>query len=225
MADIDVLIQGAITLALFSYLYRENIFFRIGEHIFVGYAAGYSVAFQYVYLRDKVFIPITQGEYLNLIPFILGIAFLFFFVKDQQWVYRYPIAIVTGGGMGLAVAGAARTNFLNQIRATFVPLWTGNFIGSISNIIMVTGVIGVLWYFVFTVPQKGALAYPGKWGRWVMMVGFGVTFGLAAAARIARFIDRVADLYRYPSYYLIPVAVVLLAIGIFADSRKTRSAE
>jgi hypothetical protein len=217
MAAIDVLVAGFITISLFSYLWRDNIFFRMGENIFVGYAAGYSVAFQYEYLMKNVFEPLGVGQFGNLIPFLIGLLFFAFFSDNNRWLYKYPIAIVTGGGIGLAVAGAVRANFLNQIKNTLLPLWTGNVVSSVTNIIIVTGVVGVLWYFVFTLFRGSGSDPVSSWGRWVMMAGFGVTFGLASAARVARFIDRVADVYRYPSYYLIPVAFVLLAYGIYRD--------
>ena len=41
METLGIWLMGLSTLALFSFLYKDNPFYRIAEHIFAGLSAGY----------------------------------------------------------------------------------------------------------------------------------------------------------------------------------------
>ena len=52
------------TLCILSFLYKDNPFYKLAEHVFVGISAGYGVALEF----QNVFLPnlwrplITQGK-------------------------------------------------------------------------------------------------------------------------------------------------------------------
>ena len=44
---LGIWIAAFFTLCIFSFLYRDNYFYKLTEHIFVGISAGYGVAIQW----------------------------------------------------------------------------------------------------------------------------------------------------------------------------------
>ena len=63
-------IAVGVTLAMYSFLYGDNPFFKVGEHLYIGISAGYFVVLYYHdYLLKKFYDPLVeQGDYLVLIP-------------------------------------------------------------------------------------------------------------------------------------------------------------
>ncbi len=50
---IGATMAGIFTIAIFSFLYKDNPFYKFAEHFFVGLASGYYVALQW----HNVFLP------------------------------------------------------------------------------------------------------------------------------------------------------------------------
>ena len=80
---IGVWIAAILTFMIFSFLYKDNPVFKLGEHIFLGFAVGYSWC---IYYWNDIFPQAIQPlayptaaaaaswhRYLVLIPIILGI--------------------------------------------------------------------------------------------------------------------------------------------------------
>ncbi len=68
MEIFGIWIAAFLTLALFSFLYKDNPVYKLAEHIFVGISAGYWLARSY---RDVVlpnfWNPLLDGELLRII--------------------------------------------------------------------------------------------------------------------------------------------------------------
>jgi len=105
---IGVWVAAILTLCVFSYLYRDNPFYKLVESIIVGVSAGYwIVQYGWTVLVSKVlvklspdlaryaFLPETpvdaKPEYLYLIPVILGC--LIFLSADPQGSVARSLAI------------------------------------------------------------------------------------------------------------------------------------
>lgn len=135
------------TLGVFSYLFKENQVYKGIEHIYVGMAAGYTVAMGYFNIVAKVVQPVLQkGQLWALIPAVLGLMLFAGYIGGGQyrWLRRYPIAFITGTGAGITVRTAVEQQLVKQIASTVLPLT------SIDNIIIVLGVMCVVSYFFFT---------------------------------------------------------------------------
>jgi hypothetical protein len=170
-------------LALYSFLYKENPVYRFAEHLFVGIAAGHAISMAFGNVRDVAVRPaFRDGKVALLIPCLLGILLFFRFSRKYAWLARYPIALITGIGSGMALRGIPSSQILAQVAGIFVPLT------SISNIILVVGVIGTLVYFLFTKEHKGAVGTLASVGKWIMMISFGATFGTTIFERLSLFI-------------------------------------
>ena len=69
-----VWVAALLTLAIYSFLYKDNPFYKVAEYIFVGVSAGYWTVFLAKnYAFPNLFDPlIKEGNYWNLIPITLG---------------------------------------------------------------------------------------------------------------------------------------------------------
>jgi hypothetical protein len=192
MATSFVIWIGAIlTLGAFSYLFKENEFYKGIEHLYVGCAAGYTVAMGWFNIVSKVWQPVsTKGQWWVIIPAALGIM-LFSGSAGAEWRYlrRYPIAFITGTGAGLTIRTAVEQQFIVQIRSTVLAL------NSIDNFIIVFGVMAVVAYFFFTFKPNAVLGVGAGAGKWVIMVTFGAAFGNAIQGRISLLIGRIAFIF------------------------------
>ncbi len=179
-ADLGVWLAAVLTIAAYSFLWKENRLYRAVEHIFVGIGAGYSVAMGYNNIIGKAWDPITKkGQFYLIIPVLMGVLLFARFVKSISWASRIPLAFIVGMGAAVALRGAIEQQFVKQIQATMIPLNT------INNAIVVLGTVGVLSYFFFTFPKNRALTVSTNIGRWIMMVTFGAAFGNGVMGRIS----------------------------------------
>lgn len=175
-----VWIMGIGTIAIFSFVFKENPVYRFFEHLYVGLSAGYAIGVNVNSIYDKAWTPMTQeGRLSLLIPIFLGLLLYARFFKRYAWLTRIPMSLLVGVGSALAIYGGINSQFLAQVKASFMPL------NNVNNIIMVLGTLAVLLYFFFSMEQKGAIKYGAISGRWVLMLTFGVAFGNTVMGRIS----------------------------------------
>lgn len=168
------------TIAMFSYLFKENPVYRWCEHLFVGAAAGYAISVNVKSIYDKAWVPLTRdGTVSVLIPIILGFMLYARFIRKIAWMSRWPMSFIMGIGSGLAIYGVVYSSLIAQLRAAIVPL------NSIDNFIMVFGLLSILLYFFFSTEHTGPVKYGASVGRWLMMLTFGVAFGNVVMSRIS----------------------------------------
>lgn len=196
--SIWVWIAAVLTLFIYSFLYRDNVFYKFAEHLFVGVSVGFSISvvWQNAFIR-KVFDPlfiakiyIVDGHFhlwpflAIVIPTLMGLLMLSLFTKKQAWLIRIPIAFVVGASSGMAVPATFQAYIFKHMENTlYVTL-------SISTFIMIVGVIATLIYFFFSKEHKGLLGKTANIGIWFIMVAFGASFGYTVMARISLLIGR-----------------------------------
>lgn len=179
------LVAALLTLAIFSFLYRENRFFRFAEHLLVGLSAGYFLVIGVQgTLFPKVWEPLKAGDWLVVIPVVLIIMILGRLTEKTRPVSRIPLALVIGAGAGLAVPAMLQARVLGQMKATMVPL------NSLSAVLILTGVIATLIYFFFSREHKGWWGRLAAVGTWYLMIFFGATFGNTVMSRVSLLIGR-----------------------------------
>jgi len=187
-------IAGFLTLAIFSFLYKDNPVYKLAEHIYVGVSAGYWLI--YVAFFD-VYPMLIQGfqdetgleKWLLLVPGALGLIMLSRWFPRTAWLSRWPIAFTVGVGAGLGITANIQGYVMPQLQATLLPV-TGWNIVSLNNVILTVGVITTILYFYFSKPHKGALGWMARVGIVFIMVSFGASFGYTLMARISLLIGR-----------------------------------
>ena len=193
---LGVITAAGMTLALYSFLYKDNPLFKFAEHVFVGVAAAYVFG-QYWYptIYGEIIAEWTElepGEAANwwlLAPTLLGILMLTRFSSRLAWLSRYSFAFFVGLGAGLTIPRYTSSFILAQIEPTIQPLslsWDG-----LNLLVILVGVIGVLVYFFFSVEHTGVAGGVSRIGIWFLMVSFGASFGYTVMARISLLIGRV----------------------------------
>jgi len=220
MFDFNILIvlaAAAMTLGLYSYLYRENIFFRIAEHAYVGAAAGYSALISIESAWRLLHPHLDKGEYYWLITILIGLMYVFFFTKKYFWLYRYPTAIVIGSGIGVYIARGIKTQLIRRITDTISNV-SLSILTPFDGAIRAIGVISALLYFYATMEHKGPMQHISKLGRYFLMAAFGSSFGVTIMSRISLLIGRLRFLYfTYPAQYVVVLAVIMLVAAIIYD--------
>lgn len=190
---IGIWLGAALTLCIFSFLYKDNPFYKLAEHLFVGISAGYWATLEYHNVfRPNLWDPLTgEGRLLLLVPFAFGILLFSRFTKKFSWLSRWPMALIIGIYAGITVVGYGSGDLILQIRANLLPLWTDNWLTSFSNILLTLGVITGLIYFFFSKEHKGALGAGAKVGIWFLMISFGASFGYTVMSRMSLLIGRI----------------------------------
>lgn len=182
-----------LTLCIFSFLYKDNPFYKLAEHLFVGISAGYWATLEYHNVfRPNLWDPLTrEGRLLLIVPFIFGLLLFSRFTKKYSWLSRWPMALIIGIYAGITIVGYGSGDLILQIHANLLPLWTDNWLTSLNNILLTVGVITGLIYFFFSKEHKGALGAGAKVGIWFLMISFGASFGYTVMSRMSLLIGRV----------------------------------
>ncbi|MEW5702926.1 MAG: hypothetical protein AB1792_11955 [Candidatus Zixiibacteriota bacterium] len=194
---ISTTIAALLTLAVFSFLYRDNPFYKIAEHLVVGVSAGYWMLILYHQtLKQKAIEKIfTDHQWWYVVPLVLGIMMLTRLVPKWSWVSRYPLAIVIGIGAGVAIPLEMKAKVIEQLNGTVDIVSQmhdprSTLVTGINGVIVIAGIMTSLVYFFFSKEHKGATGFLARIGIAVLMVGFGASFGFTVMARVALLIQR-----------------------------------
>lgn len=183
--SLQVWIGAAFTLALLSFLYKENPAFRLAENAFVGASGGHALVVGYQNIRASAVIPLVKdGEYIQLVPIVLGLLFYAQLSKKGRLLSTIPVSFLYGVGIGTMLPALIKNQVIDQIAATVIVPKT------VNHVLIVVGVLLTLSYFVFTFGTGPALRRVGVAGRVVLMVAFGVQFGNMVLGRAATLVGR-----------------------------------
>jgi hypothetical protein len=232
-------ISAALVVWIYSFAYRDNALYKLAEHIFLGTAAGYSIALALdslnrVLVRPAVTTPGTfwATSWHYVIPVVLGLLMFAKYSRRYYWLARYAVAVNIAVGTGLALRAVPVANIVRQITATILPLWGSDPVKVANNWLMVLITVGGLTYFLFTIfPRRvegappsptyqvyRALYYIGIYG---MMVGFGALFANTIMTRVG-FLVSIYLIYLQPQAWASIVAAILAAIAIVLGALRKR---
>jgi hypothetical protein len=186
-------VAATLTIAILSFLYKDNPLYKAAEHIYVGISAGFAVIYAWSFDVYPMLIEAFRNNlasrnyveaWILAVPAFLGLLMLARSVPKLAWVSRWPIAFTIGIGSGLGLVASVQGYLLPQISATLRPLVT------VNNIVLYVGVISTLIYFYFSREHKGALGATSRVGIVFIMIAFGASFGYTVMARISLLIGR-----------------------------------
>lgn len=194
--SIGIWVGAFFTLAIYTFLYKENPLYRLAEHMVVGISMGYAIVITYTnVIKPRLLDPLVSGDHWILVlPALLGILYITRFIPNLAWLSRYPIAFIMGTSMGVTFPLIMKANVLRQLEGAMVPLYQQGLPWDVilGNIVMIFGTLAALIYFFFSKPHKGPFFGTGsRIGIWIIMLGFGATFGFTVMGRISLLIGRV----------------------------------
>jgi hypothetical protein len=216
--SIGTWIGGFLTLMIFSFLYKDNPFYKFAEHLFVGVSAAYwmVVGFWSTLVPNLIarlwpshmgnLIPSAVGkdaELMYVIPLVLGLMMLMRLSPKANWFSRWAMAFVIGFAAGTNFTRYLQSDFVSQIHSSIEPIYTPGMsvmgtIGDVfSKLIIIGGLLSALIYFYFSKEHKGAFGRAARLGIWVLMAAFGATFGYTVMARISLLTGRMDFLIKW----------------------------
>ena len=196
-----------LTISIFSFLYKDNPFYKLAEHLIVGISAGYWIAILYhTSLQDLWIQPLGQNLNavlspggnatselgllaMNIIPGIMGLIMMSRFFPQVSWLSRWPIAFILAITAGVNLPLYLQNWTVRQMQASMIALG-GSPWQVFSDLIVIVGTICGLAYFYFSLEHKGAVGGMATFGMWILMIGFGSTFGYTVMSRISLLIGR-----------------------------------
>jgi len=199
------LLFGALgTMAIISLVFKENKFYRLFEHIFLGLALGYDLEFTWTtVLRPQWWDPMVKdGQWAWIMALPVGLMFYAIYSQRYAWLSRVIFGVFFGLSAGTVFQDFCQ-RFMPQVVKSFKPLippppapgdayatlHSVSFV--LNNLLFLTILVSVLVYFLFAFEQKNrAVQGTAKLGRWFLMFSFGAIFGSTIMTRMALLIDR-----------------------------------
>lgn len=307
-----------LTLCILSFLYKDNPFYKLAEHMFVGVSLGYVIIQQFNDNLWPKLVESFEGDKSNAWGYIkifipLAMVLMMFtkiLSKKFAWVGRFPLAFVVALFAGLQINAVVQSELGAQMkfaaqsldstkvdinhatpdqlkslpgvtpqlaetlvaerekqpftsiddaatRPSLTPAMktdleeqrgglTGldakahvepghrNWFGVVSNVLLLIGLLCSLLYFYFSIAHKGAVGKVSRFGVWVLMVGFGASFGFTVQGRIALAIGRAQDIrgtfalpedaaqIQGPLVAVISAAIIIIGIVVWERRQKRR---
>jgi hypothetical protein len=198
-----------VTLAVFSFLYKDNPLYKLAEHLFVGISAGYYTVLNYwTVIQQSLVDPLRkafgghvaggpfhaqQGDYraFLVLPGVLGILLFTRLFGKAGWLSRWSLAVIIGVYAGLKTTGFAQGDLVAQVQASLQPLWiSGHFWASVNAVVFTIGLVSSLLFFFYSREHKGLLGGVSRVGVWFLMISFGAGYGYTVMSRVSLLIGR-----------------------------------
>ncbi len=207
-----------LTIAIFSFLWRDNPLYRIAEHLYIGVANGYSITLTYFNVVVPMMIdplvnagkmvkqdgfstavlnPFNDANFFIILPMMVGALYITRFIPKISWMVRIPIGLTMGYYTAISIPASFEAGILRQLEASIVTraqlaeFWPGFW-----TIVILLSTLATLIYFFFSTEQKGVLRPISNFGILMVMIGFGASFGLTVMARISLAIGRFIFIFK-----------------------------
>ncbi|MFM9097383.1 MAG: hypothetical protein ACKOQW_03695 [Phycisphaerales bacterium] len=202
-----VWVAAILTLAVLSFLWRDNPAYKLAESIVVGVSAGYVMT---VAVWDTLVpklvgalapgvtkahlmpaLDVSAPDWWALVPLALGFFLLCRLAERTSWLGTFPLAFVVGTFSGWKFVQYVESDLLAQVATMFDPLWVpgptaaATVGGTLCAVLVLVGVLTVLAYFFFSLEHRGPIGGAARVGIWYLMITFGASFGFTVMGRIA----------------------------------------
>lgn len=139
-----------LTLSVFSFLYKDNPFYKIAEHTFVGVGTAY---FALQYYKEGILEPVRDHMYdiaevmgepdavfslggydadplfafiLRAVAAVFGLMLLSRLFAPSSWAPRWPLAVMVGVYSALKLTGETQSKLVLQTKGLMKPLVPDN---------------------------------------------------------------------------------------------------
>lgn len=209
-----------ISFCMYTTLYgKPNPIRSWAEYSYLAAGTGVSVVIGLWYIWNTAIVNIQAGDLILIASLILGVMMLFRVYPKYNYVSRLPIAFSVGVQLALSLRTIIFTNFLRQINATIVKLWTGVPMEFLYRFTIAVSVITILSFFLYTMEITGPLLYSSKIGEYLMYLGFGAIFAQTFMGRLGLFVGYMENIttpaWKQP--YTVVAAIICLIAAIIFD--------
>jgi hypothetical protein len=297
-----------LTICILSFLYGDNPFYKLAEHLFVGVSIGYVVVVQ---LKNNLYLKVERGlTPWDAVPIAL-VAMLFAKLASRRlaWLGKFPLAFVVALFAGQSIVGLVGSDLGDQMKAAASPLVVErtdlntadasrlsllpgvspalaaklvaererrpfasiddavgrpsltaaeredlaaergslvgldaraavrrgeiDWFGVASQVLLLFALLAGLLYFYFSIAHAGPVGRVSRAGLWILMIGFGASFGWTVQGRIALAIGRAQhirgtflaeqDAAQVRGELAAVVSIAIVAAGIYLWERRRRA--
>jgi len=227
LADLlGTFIGFVLTMCVFSYIFGDNVLFRLAIHIFIGVAAAYAaVMIWYNVIWPQLLSPLLfGGQVLLVIPLLLGIMLIAKASQRLSELGSPVMAFIVGVGAAAAVGGAILGTVFPQVNASINlfdlrgMLSEGDLVTAATKFtnsgIILIGTLTTLVYFHFSVRSQPILSTQRplflrivSWvGQAFIAITFGALFVGVYAATLGAMIERLDFLLEFFISLIFPVS-------------------
>ncbi|HHW26590.1 MAG TPA: hypothetical protein GXX23_04510 [Firmicutes bacterium] len=200
--DPKIWLAAIMSLGIYSYLFKENPFFRVCEHLYLGLSLAHLAVMGWTNVRDLGLTPLKNGQWSALIPVVLGVLLFARFIPGMAWLSRYSLAYLVGVAAAVTITGVIDAGIITQIRGAIIPL---NSLNAVFTLIANVTAISVFFFIIGSRGENGSVLGNKTFqklidksalvGRFILMVSFGAVFGTTIMARLGLFIPRLKFLF------------------------------
>jgi len=203
----------ALTLAVFSYIWGDNVVFRVASHLFIGVAAGYVaiVMIDSVILPQLIF-PFVDGDRnakIFAILFLILSALMLAKISPRLAKLGSPaVAYLVGVGAAAAIGGAVTGTLFPQSAATMQVFNVHS--NPLNALVVLVGTLTTVLYFHFGVRRKprqeddeqenkrpGWMESVSDTGRVFIAITFAALFTGVYLATVTALVERVSFLWNF----------------------------
>jgi hypothetical protein len=168
--DMWVMLIGTLLgLVGLTFLFLGNTWaFSFVEHLYLGGTVAIALIQSIYALKSNCFDLIGGGRVLLVIPLIVGLL-SFARYTTSRWLARYPVALLSGIGVGVTLGLVLRAQILNAASLTIGAVVSQS-PDLISSVVILVGVLIVLVYFTYS-QRFSAITHPGGKLGWIGRVG------------------------------------------------------
>jgi hypothetical protein len=160
------IVAFVLTLMIFSYIFGDNLMFRIATYLFVGVSAGYTATMLlYQVILPRLFWPALQGGLLTvLVPLILSVFLIAKLFPRFSSLGNIPMGYVVGVAAAVVIGGAVLGTLFGQGQASINMFSLSAPIASPQGMMQVLGAIFILIGTICTLAyfNFGAVARPNQ---------------------------------------------------------------
>ena len=167
--------------------FGDSFFSSFGERWFVGATVGYTFFVVWNSYKSNAIDFIAQGKWWLIIPVIIGLL-SFTRLTRFRWAARYPVAALSGIGLGVFFGFNLRGSIIAIVTSTVNELFTLQ-PDPFSAIVSFIAVVSVVTYYLYSErystifhSRSGKLYYVMRLGRLFMMASFGYLLGYVGVA-------------------------------------------
>ena len=200
-----------LTLMIFSYVFGDNLMFRIATYLFVGVSAGYTaIMLLYQVILPHLLWPALQGGFLTVLaPLILSLFLIAKFFPRFSSLGNIPMGYVVGVAAAVVIGGAVLGTLFGQGQASInmfslsVPIMSPQgMVQVLGAIFILIGTVCTLAYFNFGAVARRSVAATepphrapvvellARVGQIFIAITLGAVFAGIFAASITALIER-----------------------------------